>query len=69
MLHTYNKSWIPQMAIYSKTLINKGIEYECNFLIVPGNGPALLGTPDCECLHGMVSLLSPLKAAAVIGNN
>ena len=30
--------------------INKGFEYQWNFFAVSGNGPTLLGMPDCECL-------------------
>ena len=33
------------------TIINKSMEYQCNFCVVPGNGTALLGIPDCECLQ------------------
>ena len=29
---------------------SKGIEYQCNFFVVPGNEPALLGTPYCKFL-------------------
>ena len=31
--------------------INKSIKYQCHFFVVPQNGPALLGMPDCERLQ------------------
>ena len=30
---------------------NTGIKYCCNFFVVPGNGSALLGLPDCDWLQ------------------
>ena len=33
--------------------INKGMKYQCNFIVGPGNGSALLGIADCECLQLM----------------
>ena len=40
-----------QMGLCRITIINKCIEYQCNFFIVPGNGLALLGISDCESLQ------------------
>ena len=28
-------------------IINKDIKYQCSVFIVPGNGPVLIGMPDC----------------------
>ena len=39
------------MDICRVTLINKGIKYWYNLFLVPGNGAALLGMLDCECLQ------------------
>ena len=39
------------MEICRVTMINKGIEYQCNFYVVSGNGPSLLGMPDHKWLH------------------
>ena len=33
------------------TIIKKGIKFQCNFFVVMGNWPALLGMPDCERLQ------------------
>ena len=41
-------SWIPQRGISRVAVINKGIKYQWNFFVVPGNGPTLLGIPDCK---------------------
>ena len=43
MLHTYNNSYTPQIDIYRVTMSNAGIEYPCNFFIVQGKRPELLG--------------------------
>ena len=32
-------------------IINKSIEFQCNFFVVTVSGPALLGMPDCERLQ------------------
>ena len=45
---------MPQIGICIVTIINKGIEYWCNFFVVPGIGPALLGMPCC----GWIQLVS-----------
>ena len=29
----------------------QGIEFQCNFFVVPGNGPALLDMTDCKRLQ------------------
>ena len=39
------------MGIYEIAVINKGIAYQCNFFVVPGNAPALLGMPNYEWLQ------------------
>ena len=50
ILHAY-RSEILQLCIGHVTLNNKVIEYQCDFFVVPGNGPALLGMSDCEWLQ------------------
>ena len=47
MLHARN-SYILQKSICKVTIINKDIEFQCNFFVVPGNGQAYLRMPDCE---------------------
>ena len=39
------------MGLCIVVIINKGIEYQCNFFVGPWHGPALLGMPDCERLQ------------------
>ena len=48
MSHAYNSSCIPQMGICRDTIVNVDIGYQCNFFVVPVNGYALLGMPECE---------------------
>ena len=48
---THNYLCNPQIGICRLTLIDKDIEYQYSFFVVPGNGPALLGMPDCEGLQ------------------
>ena len=47
-LHMYNNICIPQMGICQIVIINEGIKYKCSFFVVPGNGSALLGMPECK---------------------
>ena len=51
ILCTCYNSCLPQMAVSKVTIINNGIECQCSFFVVQGNGPALLGVPDCERLQ------------------
>ena len=51
ILHAYNNPCIPQMGVCEVTRINKVIKYQFSFFVVAGNGPALLGMPDCERLQ------------------
>ena len=39
------------MGMCRVTKLSNGIEYQCNFIVVPGNELALLGMPDCEQLQ------------------
>ena len=48
ILHAENNSCITQMSICKVIMINKGITFQCNLFVVLGNGPVLLGMPDCE---------------------
>ena len=48
---TCKTSCMPQISICRVTIINKGIQFQCIFFAVPGNGPAFLGMPDCENLQ------------------
>ena len=43
VLHVYNNSCIPEMAICKGFIIHKGLMSQCNFSVVQGNGP---GMPD-----------------------
>ena len=36
------------MGICHIAIFSKGIEYGCTFFVVSGNGPAVLGIPDCK---------------------
>ena len=36
------------MGVCKKNTINKDNEYQSSKFVVPGNGLALLGKPDCE---------------------
>ena len=38
------------MGMCCIAIFNKGIEYRCMIFVEAGNGPALLGMPDCEQL-------------------
>ena len=48
-LHAYGNSHIPQMGIRKVIIINEKNEYQCNFIVVPGNVPAFWG---CQTLNG-----------------
>ena len=41
---------MPQRAICQIAIINKSSEDQCNFFVVPGNKPALLGMFNCKWL-------------------
>ena len=51
VVHVYNNSCIPQIEICGPALINKDVEYKCNYFAVPGYGLSFLWMPDCECLE------------------
>ena len=40
VLRAYNNSCILHKDACKKTMINKDIEFQCKFGVVPGNGPA-----------------------------
>ena len=42
---------IPQKGVLKVTITHKGIEFWCSFFLVPGNGSALLGMPECKRLQ------------------
>ena len=48
VLCTNNNSCITQMGLCRVTIINDGIKYRCNFFVVSGYGPELLGIPHGE---------------------
>ena len=56
---TYNNLCIPQIGIWRVTIINKSIKFQCIFSVMPGNGPALLGMPECERLQLLSINCSP----------
>ena len=49
-MKTYNKTVITQLGTCAVTFKFKDIKKRCVFLVVPGNGPALLGIPDTAAL-------------------
>ena len=51
ILHANNNKCIPQMGVCKVNIINKGIEYQCSFFVVPGNIQALLVMLQCERLQ------------------
>ena len=50
-LSALNNSCIPENSEYKVTINNKGMKFQCDFLVVQSNGPALLGMPDCQRLQ------------------
>ena len=51
ILHTYNKSSIPQLGVYRVNIMHKDKQKPCRFFAVPGGQPLLLGMPDVEKLE------------------
>ena len=49
VLYVYSTSCIPQIGMCHIAINNKGIKYQCNFFVVPGNRPTLVG---CQTANG-----------------
>ena len=55
-LHAYNNSSISQLGICRITIKHKNVELPCNFLVLPGNGPAILKCQIIKNLNCRVSI-------------
>ena len=38
------------LGMFKVKITHKGFKFKCNFFVVPGDGLALLGVPNCERL-------------------